>query len=450
MKILLLITVLFISTSFPQLDDYPRANEGVLTGGFGLNWIDGDLHYSFHFMPEVSFLNFGFGLDLRLDFNSSGELRKENYNEFSDYLSIIRYARYGLKREPVFIKAGSIDYYTLGHGSIMYQYNNSPGFDVRQTGIVVDIDFGSFGFESIYGSLAQAGVFGFRGFVRPLHFTQLASIPIINNIEIGATYAADFHDKAGIISATLNNITNEIEVYEDEKSINIIGVDIGLPVLRSDFVGIDLYADYAKIINFGQGAAAGINFNFGGLGLIRATAKLERRFNGRNYIPSYFNSLHEVQRFNFQQTATAYSLIHSKAQMLAFADEPDNGYYGQLGVSVLNLFQILGSYQRLDKTPNSGILHLSSEISSGEMPFLLRFGYDKVNIGAESDLFKLDDRSFLFMEAGYKPMPYLLISMVYSWTYTPLRNNDDLITGYEPIKRIEPRITFIFPFDVPN
>src|SRR5690606_21517949 len=132
-----------------QWDKYPRPDEGLINGGMGITWIDGKPHYRIAFRPEVSFANFGVGLDLNLDFDSEGKLRKENFNEASDYLSIIRYVRYGLKNDPVFIKVGALDYYTLGHGSIMQHYNNSPTFDNRRIGLVADIDFGKFGFESI-------------------------------------------------------------------------------------------------------------------------------------------------------------------------------------------------------------------------------------------------------------------------------------------------------------
>ena len=198
-KLYLFIFVLsFSSLSFSQWG-YPRQNTGELTGGLGLNWIDGELFYSLYFTPEISFLNFGVGLDLKLDINSKGNLRKENFNEFSDYLSIIRYLRYGLKNDPVFIKLGALDYYTLGHGSIMYLYNNSPTYDVRKIGLVFDIDFGQFGFESIYSRFGEAGVAGLRGYVRPLKFSSAGDIPILGNLEVGVSYAGDFNENAGLI-----------------------------------------------------------------------------------------------------------------------------------------------------------------------------------------------------------------------------------------------------------
>lgn len=449
MKLTLPVLVFLFSTInlIAQFNQYPRPDEGVFTGGAGLMWIDGEPHYRISLRPEVSFANFGIGLDLNLDFDKEGKLRKENFNEFSDYLSLIRYARYGLKNEPVYIKLGALDYHTIGHGTIMSQYNNSPSFDTRKIGLVFDIDFGQFGFESIYGTFGEGGIFGLRGYVRPLQFNQSTDLPILRNIEIGATYATDFNQYAGVLNGAYDPLKDEFEITEDNGALNIIGVDIGFPVVKSSLLTLTLYADYNKIIDFGSGTATGIKVDLNGLGLVTATAKLERRFNGEQYIPSYFNSFYELDRFSVDKSNSPYP-FQSKIQQLAMLTDPDNGWFGELGIRVLNLFDIIGSYQRLDKTPNSGILHLYSEIAPEDMPFVARAGYDKVRIEDEKDIFTLDERSYLFSELGYKPMPYLLVSLVYHWTFTPVRDAGDNVVSYKTQKRIEPRISFIYPFNL--
>jgi hypothetical protein len=442
-KLTILIILLTVINLFSQFNQYPRPDEGVFTGGAGLMWIDGEPHYRISLRPEVSFMNFGVGLDLNLDFDKEGKLRKENFNEFSDYLSIIRYVRYGMKNEPVYIKLGALDYHTIGHGTIMNRYNNSPSFDTRKIGLAADIDFGQFGFESIYGTFGEGGIFGLRAYVRPLQFNPSTDLPILRNIELGATYAVDFNQYAGVLNGNYNTSSGEFDITEDNGSLSIIGVDIGFPVIKSSLATLTLYADYNKIINFGSGTATGVKFDLEGLGLVSLMAKLERRFNGEKYIPSYFNSFYELDRFRYFAGTDTFS---SKVQQLSVLTDPQNGWFGELGVRVLNLFDIIGSYQRLDKDSKSGILHLYSEIAPEDMPFVARAGYDKVRIEDEKDIFTLDDRSYLYTELGYKPMPYLLISIVYHWTFTPVRDSGDNVISYETQKRIEPRISFIFPF----
>ncbi|MBA4250773.1 MAG: hypothetical protein C0425_01925 [Chlorobiaceae bacterium] len=434
---------LFLSSfSFSQFK-YPSTDSGEFGGGLGMNWIDGDPYFSLNFSPEISFANFGVGLDLRLDFNKEGKIRTENFNDFSDYLSLISYIRYGIKNDPVFIKLGKINYYSLGHGSIMHLYRNTTGIDNRKIGLVTDINFGAFGFESIYSNFAEASVFALRGFVNPLKFTPAGDIPIIGNLEVGASYASDFHKNSGITGGSYNTVTEVFNVTSDEGAINIIGVDVGLPIINTSMFGATIYFDAVKIINFGSGTAAGLMMNLNGLGAFSASMKLERRWNGENYIPSYFNSFYELERFNVNKSTGSFS---SKALLLKSGIKSDNGIYGALGINFLGLIDVFGSYQRLDKAPNSGILNLVTDLSPENLSFVARAGYDKRAIKDENDLFKLDDRSTLYAEVGYKPLPYLLTSIIYIWTFTPLRGDNDDVIGFVPQKRIEPRVSFIYPF----
>jgi hypothetical protein len=439
--------ILLLFTSFPtfaQFNDYPLQDQGYITGGLGVNWIDGQPYYRFSFRPEVSFDNFGVGLDLNLDFDSNGKLRTENFNEFTDYLSIIRYVRYGLKNDPIFVKLGALDYYTLGHGTIIQQYNNSPTYDARRIGLVADIDFGKFGLESIYGNFAQSGVFGLRAYVRPLQFSAAGEFPIIGNFEIGTSYVTDFSKYARVDSGYFDQ-SGKFLIAEDRGSLTILGIDAGFPIVKSSVTAITLYVDYNKIVDFGSGVATGIKFDFDGLGLLSISAKFERRFNDVKYSPSYFNSLYEIERFQSDPSKGTYS---AKSLELENITEKTKGYYGDLLIRVMNLFDIYGAYQKLDKDPKSGILNLRTSIEPEEAPFVLRAGYDKIYIQDEKDLFKLDDRSYLYTEVGYKPVPYLLFSILYNWTFTPIRDSGKNIVGYKPQKRIEPRISFIFPISL--
>jgi len=438
-KFYIFFTVLLFSvTGYSQIENYPKPGQGSIDGGLGLNWIDGDLYYNIHLRPDVSLGNFGVGLDLNFDINKNGNIRKENFNEFSDYLSIIRYIRYGTKDDPVYLKVGALDYYTLGYGNIMLNYNNSPSFDTRRIGMVADIDMGQFGFESIYSNFLEQGVVGVRGYVRPLKFTQAGSIPVIGNLTIGGSYAVDFNKYAGIVFDPASGTST------DKGSINIVGVDLGLPIVATSMFGLQLYADATKIINFGSGAAAGIKFNFNGLGIVNATMQFERRFNKSQFIPGYFNSLYEIERYQYDTTSGIYS---SKATSLANMTNSDNGYFGELYANALGLFSVLGTYERLDKTPMSGTLHLEADAYPGSLPFVVTAGYDKVNIGAETEIFKLDDRSLFYFEFGYKPNSYIIVSMLYKWTFTPVRDANDNIIDYQPQKRIEPRVSFVYPLN---
>lgn len=439
--------LLFIILSFSMNAQFTNnlPNQGYFGGGLGLTWIDGKPHYNIRLFPEIAFSNIGIGLDLNMEFNSDGNIRTENFNEFSDYLSIIRYFRYGQKHDPVYVRLGALDYASLGHGSIIYMYNNSPSYDKRRNGLEFDIDFGLFGFESVYSSFGESGLFGIRGYTRPLQFTELKNVPILGNLEVGATYATDFHEYADVTAIQHDPVANTYSPMIDNGNMAIWGLDLGLPILRAKILNVDVYYDYVKIVDYGDGSAVGVKLDFNGLGLVDVTTKFERRINSEQYMPSYFNSLYEIERYNLDTTSGTF---RSKAITLANSGGGGNGYYGELRVSIINTFDIIGTYQRLDNDSKSGILHLSTNIAPESAPFVARAGYDKINIQSDKDVFTLDDRSYLFAEVGYKPIPYVLVSMIYHWTFTPERDMDDNIIGYVPQKKIEPRVSFIYPFDI--
>ncbi|RMD48656.1 MAG: hypothetical protein D6830_06460 [Ignavibacteria bacterium] len=445
MKKIFLILLTVTSLNFAQFSSL-NPNEGNLGAGFGMSWIDNNPFYTFKFNPEIAFANMGIGLDLNLEFSPSGQIRTENFNEVSDYLSIIRYFRYGQKGDPVYFRVGALDYATLGHGSIMYLYNNSPTFDARRVGVEFDLDMNQFGFELVYGNFLQSGVVGLRGYTRPLKFTSLGSVPVLGNLEVGATFVNDFNTDARVTAGVYDPTTDSFTSTNSESTVAAFGFDLGLPIVKTDMVKLDLYYDFAQMLNFGNGSSAGLILQLNGLGLVNLRTKFERRLNNDQYIPSYFGAFYELERFSLDKSTGAVS---SKIQLLKNATTSlGNGWYGELLVTLLGTFDILGSYQRLDDHPDSGILHLSTDVSPKDGSFVARAGYDKINIRDEKDLFTLDDRSYLFAELGYKPMPYIVVSMVYNWTFTPVRDADDNIIDYAPQKKIEPRVSFVYPFNL--
>ena len=445
-KLLLAITLLFTIQTQAQFDNYLNPGEGALDGGVGMTWIDGQPNYTFRFRPEVSFGNFGAGLDLNLEFNSDG-LRTENFNTTSDYLAIIRYLRWGHKNDPLYIRVGALDRSILGYGNIMYLYNNSPSFDARTIGLEVGVDMDTWGIEAVYGNLAFAGLVGGRAFVRPLKFTAAGDIPIIGGIEIGGTYVTDLDKKAGYVGGTYDATTDIFTPYPDSGdigSIAIVSADIGLPIFQTDVTSLELYFTHTQILDYGSGQAFGALFNFDFTG-VSLKVKFERTFNGKQYIPSYFDALYEIDRFSYNRDS---NLVKSKAAFLSGTDlSGQNGWYGGLLLDVMNLFRISGSYQRLDGDAQNGLLHLAAEVDPMGTPMVVRAGYDKTGIATESEMFTVDDRSRLFVEAGYKPYPFVTISMVYLWTFEPQRGADNIILGYTTQKRIEPRVSFSMPFD---
>lgn len=443
MRILTVLS-LFILLSFnlqsQGLRDIKDNNQ--FAGGLGLSWINGEPYYLFNLSPDLAFGKFGIGLDVNFRIDRNGNLRNEDFNSFSDYLSLIKYVRYGQKRDPFYVRVGGLDRAILGQGNIVYYYNNRASYDNRKIGVELDIDFGTFGFESVYGDLSGKGLFGLRGYTRPLQFTDLRKVPIIGKLEVGATFATDLNDYSGVTNAKIDSITKSLRILSDEGNISIVGLDALLPVLRTKIINVDLYSNFTKILKFGSGATIGAGFSFNGLGLVNLDMKFERCFNGDQFIPRYFNQLYEVNRLRMD---TISGFIGSRANELKNSRSLGNSYFGELLISVLNFVQIYGSYSRYDKISNSGIMRLETDLTPKNASYVFRAYYDKVGIQDEQDIFTLDDRSILTAEAGYRPISYLLVSFIYQWTFAPEYDANDKVIGYKTQKRVEPRVSLVFP-----
>lgn len=417
--------------------------DGAMKGGVGMTWIDGEAYYLINIAPELAFGKFGVGLDLNLHISSKDQkIRKQDFDETYDYIRIIRYLRYGSKGDETYVRLGALDYSRLGHGFILYNYKNSPSWDDRKVGAELDLDFGKWGLETVYGNFADASVLGMRGYARPLQFTPAGSIPVIGNLEVGATIASDVRKDTRDTAVVVTPSGSTFDTAKvNAGGLTVIGLDLGLPLFRLPVADATLYMDYAKIVNYGHGFAAGIDLNFSALGAVKIFTKFERRFGQTDqFMPAYFNQFYELERY--QSTPGNFQ---SKAKTLAHTISPGSGFFGSLLVDVLGTIQAEGSYQKLDKSPNSGILHIGAN-TGDKIPLVsLSAGYDKKYISSNKDIFTVDDRSLLYAEVGYKPYSFMIVSTLYTWTYAPEKDASGNVSGYKPQKRITPKVSFVFP-----
>jgi hypothetical protein len=417
-------------------------------GGLGMTWIDGEPYYLISFTPELAFGKFGVGLDLNFRISSKDQmLRPQDFNEPYDYLRLIRYVRYGHKGEDFYARLGVIDNATLGHGSIMYFYNNSPVYDERRLGSEVDLNFGNVGFETVYSDFARTGIVGARGHVEPLQYTSLAEIPVLGKLELGATWASDFRsDSRDTTVKIMYDYASQLAPApissvqkQDNGALSVMGLDIGLPLLRTGMINSTLYFDYAKIVDFGSGTSLGLQTNFNGLGLFSIATRFERRWQGDKYIPTYFDAFYEVERYSLAGT-----VFSSKAKELNSIVSPGPGYFGDLLVDALGIIQVRGTYSKYDNVAKSGVLHLGTGLGNKIPMLVVEAGYDKKFIENNMDVFKLDNRSLLYAEVGYKPYPFMVISTLYTWTFEPVVDPQGGVS-YRPEKRITPKVSFVFP-----
>ncbi len=430
LSLFILITIIITITIFNSspgqigmLGGGKEAKEGMLSGGLGLTTVDGQSYFTISFRPEIAFGKIGVGLNIDLLYDTkSGGIRTKDWDESYDYFRMIRYIRYGWKGDKFYSKVGALDGARLGHGFIMNYYTNQVDYDERKLGLEFDLDFGTFGFESVTSNLGRLEIIGGRAYVRPLQ--QVISVPIIKNITFGATYVTD---------------TDPDQHRDSKDKVSVYGGDVELPVIDTRIIWTGLYADYAKISDYGSGKAVGIGFQFKNLfGLLQIETRFERRWLGKEFLPSFFDAFYEIDRF----LPISPQVGIRKEEQLSFITEETKGYFGELYASVVGYVYLIGNFQRIDDMPKSGILHLSANAQKLLPGIALQASYDKKNIDTFKDVRTLDNRSVARVSVGYKIKPYMTLYMDYIWSFVL----DESSNQYKPQERYQPRLVFSYNF----
>jgi hypothetical protein len=450
------------TVAFGQWSGYESTAGSELDGGFGMTWIDNQAYYGISFQPDIGIGKFGVGLNINLMFNvKTGKFYSQEWKTKYDYARMIRYLRYGRKGDPVYTRVGALDAERLGHGFILNFYNNQIVYAKRKIGMTLDIDFGPAGFESLTNNLGRTEVFGARGYVRPLHSTE---IPVLKNLAFGASYVTDLDPDSWKASEN-----DDVAEY---------GADVELPIIKSSMFTTMLYADYAKLrahdplsgdpskVMGGSGQTIGVRTDVNTLwGFLALTASFERRYLGENFIASYFGPFYEILRHTtIREIVDFYESIGgdpvigqdylnllgpvpvSQSMLLSMMTEERKAWYGALDLDFFHLVRVVGSYQKVDGTGKSGMLHFGAGLSQNIPLVAAEATYDKRGIGTFEDIRTLDYRSVARVGVGYKMKPYLLLYLDYIWTFVW----DEGRQLYKPQERFQPRVALRLPIQYGN
>ncbi len=365
--------------------------------------------------PDISFGKFGIGLALVLDYRFTGSeftVRTADWVPEGDvtfgsilalYLPKIMYVRWGEMGDPLFVKLGSFTDGTLGDGFIVGDYDNTLFLpNTRHFGLEAGLDGSLFqfpyvGMQAVIGNLAAMDVLGGRVYVRPLVSTN---IPIVNNLQIGATAAVDTQPYLGTAAT---GTTSPVGVY---------GVDAQLPIVYvKDVVSLISFADVATINMKSWGSMLGV----GGKLINIFTYGAQLRLLSDTFIPSYFGPTYDVLR---DQEYAIAQLTPTTANA---------GWLASLGTSFLDdkfIFKVTmdglfaAASDPLSYPHLRGILSLAEGVVPG---ITFDFSYDKKGIAAWADLVSPLNAA-IQAQINFKSGPAVL-SFIYDIVYDPTHPN---------------------------
>ena len=438
-SVLVLYTFLIVS---PLDAQFSVEEDNFLTSGFyggGLSFIDGSAYARVQLQPDIPLGKFGLGLNLVFLFNPYAEGDEpiflaedgEAWDNASTWLRLIRYIRYAQPYDSFYFRLGEFDYLTIGHGSIMSGYSNH---DRRGLHLNVRDTDGRYGIETMLNDLGNPRIFGGRGFVRP--FLRPENNNLFTRFELGATYITDI-DPDGMV--------------EDEEPFQVVGVDIGFPIIETSSFRLDLYNDFAvqtaplapehtvmedstsvddtlqsnqsttdpvstmtdkeetSETELTRGNATGIGFAANSI-----IFKLEYRIFSDGYIPSVFDYTYEL--------GTPVFWGYEKG------DEARQGVFSQIILKPIPQLHLLGTLERY--TDNTSKLYIGAK-ESGLIPrFQFRAFYTKRNIGEDgetgffTDIVDLDDKSAFNVEIRYSVVPPIQTILVYEYRFRRVETED--------------------------
>lgn len=206
-----------------------RELEYGLNGMIGSVTIDNQTYSQIRLMPEVIFGKIGIGLDIDILVDSEGKLRKEDWDEWRDYLYKVLYVRYGDREDRVYFKVGNIRDYTLARGLIFNRYSNMLLYpNVRNLGGFIGINSPLFGLggELYTHNIYKNEIISARVHATPLSFTD---VPYLTDFKIGINMGYDRNVYAKYPDKDEDEIPDVYDKFPNDRRIWLDTDNDGLP-----------------------------------------------------------------------------------------------------------------------------------------------------------------------------------------------------------------------------
>ncbi|RUT73434.1 hypothetical protein [Ancylomarina longa] len=455
--LILLIFFLFTGNANAQNDNsYPgldnsftnlSSNDSIslFTGAFAFARIGGENYAGLRLQPELNFGKVGLGFDIPVYFNlQSGELYSDEFKNGTGVLRLISYVRLGRKKkDPVYLKLGQLQGESIGFGSLLNNYSNSPSFEKRKVGLSYDICVKKIvGIEGMYSDFntASFNLFAIRPYVRPM---GASGIPVLKTLELGMTYITDQDQTIRFDSESGKN-----EFLSD--GIKAYGLDMGIRLINSRIINLTAYTHFSKLAKVksdslaayqqmnapsqnygaGKGMGFGLNANMNVIGnLFRLNSRIERLWYTDNYLPQFFDAIYEVNK---------------DAKILALGDASSKqGIYGSITASILDKIVVGGNLLLPDNVTEATPATLQLNLRTKDLfdKIIIEGYYTKANLVDFGDTFHFDNNSLAMLRFAYKITPVLITGMDYRWTWN--QQNDG---SYKADNSVMPYVALRFKF----
>ncbi|MBD3421775.1 MAG: hypothetical protein GF398_16800, partial [Chitinivibrionales bacterium] len=351
---------------------------------------------------DVPIWKFGVFFDVEVFIDDKGNFSDKGWrfdedNWLESLARKIRYVRFGYEDDPLFVKLGGLSSVTLGYGFVFDRFTNMLHYpDEKLLGLQLYLnDLTPIGLtlQTVIADFKDfrndGGVIGARLGVKPLKMTD---IPIFDNMLVSATYGVDLnqyaparewdfslegskydrdqdditdssyvvdlYQKAGdtLSAQARQNLIQQNEfdtliehrdrwASREDDRYQIIGGDIGFPIISTKLIGLDIY---------GQAATRLDSISGWGIGAPGAKLTVWKLWAQAEY--RHVSGVFEIGHFGpyyLDERLVRRPSIMTKEDMLT--DQDLNGIFGLLGMNIANVLIVDGSYQYMASDEDDGI-----------------------------------------------------------------------------------------------
>lgn len=297
-------------------------------------------------------------LDARPDqrFNNVGRFRAQDWDEASDFAKVIQRLKFGTKEQRFFLDINRYSSHTIGHGALMKRYDANLNFNTSRVGVQLDAFSDYIGFESMVNDITGPNVLGGLVFIKPLSLINNRNY-ILRSFSIGVSAATDLKapirnaldfedvDKDGRRSQELKIDQSTFQPKSLTTQVANYGFDVEIKLIDTREIDWKMYGDYsllesgvptednneirAPYVGLESVVSSGITWghlirsNLGVDPIHALRIRLEYRNYDPNYLPSYFDSLYEVQRVQYLPSGEVVDLANATKLQRVLGRDPN-------------------------------------------------------------------------------------------------------------------------------
>jgi hypothetical protein len=375
------------------------------------------------------------GLRLLCRWNQDGR-RQEDYDTASDFLSAVRFVQYSEKQAQGYhARLGDIDRAELGFGQFVSRYRNTLSLDNPETGLILDRTENSYQIEGVCSNLAAPRVYGVRAAYQPFladstHRFQRASF--------GVTLAGDLSKEARLVNPHRNGLPfleGKAPLAADSLGLGgadgvfpltMAGLDAAAPIRTDRLDDLLAYGELGHILGYGSGLGLGIQAEHKIRG-VHLKGWIEQRLLGRKYIPSYFNSRYERDRFEPVVVTLAdgaeLEAVNTKRNELYSRDAVELGSYVGIDVRFTRYYRLRCTFEHSWTRGESGWFEFEFRARDPDESLQVRYVFDRVTMGSLGEVLTGPARNGLTrVEIAYLVREHLLIGFRYRQSYEAIEH----------------------------